>query len=43
LGEYKDTLFKICDKLDILDNKDKDGKEVEYSDEDDVDIDDAEV
>lgn len=26
-------MFEICSKLEVLDNKDKEGNEVEYSDE----------
>jgi hypothetical protein len=30
-------LFKHCEKLEILDNKDKEGKDVQYSDDEDDD------
>jgi len=33
-------VFKLCPKLEVLDNKDKDGNEVEYSDDED-DLDDV--
>lgn len=33
---YREQLFQSCKKLEILDNKDKDGNEVEYSDDEDV-------
>ena len=43
-ANYRSTIFDLCEKLEILDNKDKDGNEVQYSDseeeeeEDDVSI-----
>jgi Ran GTPase-activating protein (RanGAP) involved in mRNA processing and transport len=34
---YRQTVFEVCKQLEILDNHDRDGQEINYSDDEDED------